>query len=111
MSNIYFIILSILFILYILHNIRKNDFSIKESFLWVMGCIIILILSITSKPIDFLAKKLNVAYPPSLLFTLAILFLIFMNFRNIKKIVHLEEKVTALTQETAILKEENNEKK
>ena len=76
-----------------------------------MGCLIILILSITSKPIDFLASKLNVAYPPSLLFTLAILFLIFIIFRSNKKIVHLEERVIALTQEIAIIKEEKNEKK
>lgn len=104
MTNIYFIILSVLFIIYILKSIRKEHFSIKESFAWVIGCIIMLILSIFPKSIDFIAKKIGVSYPPSLLFVLCILFLVFMNFRNSKKIAIQNEKIITLAEEIAILK-------
>ena len=111
MTNLYFIILAIIFIIYIIHNIRKYNFSIKESFFWVLGCIIVLLLSIFPKSIDFFASKIGVSYPPSLLFTLCILFLIFINFKNNKEISIHQEKITTLSQEVAILRGEINEKK
>lgn len=104
--NIWFIALAIVFIIYIIHNIRKNDFSIKESFFWIMGCIVMLILSIFPKIIDFVAKKIGVDYPPSLLFVICILYLIYINFKLNKKIVSNEDKITALAQEVSILKGE-----
>ena len=39
MENIYFIILSIVIIIYILISVRKNKLSIKTSFLWIMASI------------------------------------------------------------------------
>lgn len=102
--NIWFIVLAIIFIVYIIHNIRKNDFSIKESFFWIMGCLVILVLSVFPKIIDFVAKKIGVDYPPSLLFVICILYLIYINFKLNKKIVSNEDKIIALAQEISILK-------
>lgn len=104
--NIWFICLAIIFIIYIIHSIRKNDFSIKESFFWIVGCIVILVLSIFPKIIDYISKKIGVDYPPSLLFVICILFLIYINFKLNKKIVTNEERIIALAQEISILKEE-----
>ncbi|MBO5530362.1 MAG: DUF2304 domain-containing protein [Bacilli bacterium] len=102
--NIWFIVLAIIFIIYIIHNIRKNDFSIKESFFWIMGCLVILVLSVFPKIIDFVAEKIGVDYPPSLLFVICILYLIYINFKLNKKIVSNEDKIIALAQEISILK-------
>ncbi len=110
MNNYYFIILSIVFILYIIHNIRRNDFTIKESFFWTIGCFVMMILSIFPKSIDFLAKKIGVSYPPSLLFVICIIYLLYICFKCSKRIAINEEKIVALTQEVAILKEQANEK-
>ena len=69
MKNIYFIILSVLVIIYIFYSIRRDKLSIKTSFGWFIISIIMLLLSIFPKSIDWVAVKLGVAYPPTLLLT------------------------------------------
>lgn len=111
MKNIYFIILSILVIIYIVHEVMKRKFSIAESFLWIIGCIIMLILSIWPHIIDWFAIKLNIAYPPSLFFVICIVFLILMLFRDSKRIASQNEKIIELEQHVANLEFENKKKK
>ena len=110
MNNIYFIILSILVILYVVNIVRKKKFSIKESFWWIVASIVMLILSIFPYSIDWIAKKIGVAYPPTLLFVASIIFLLFINFRDSKRISELQIKVVQLGQELAIIKEKVNKK-
>lgn len=111
MKNIYFIILAILVIVYVIHEVRKKKFSIKESFWWVVASFVMLILSIFPYSIDKLAQFLNIDYPPSLLFVLCIVFLLFINFRNSKRIAEHQEKIIELAQHIAIIENELKEKK
>ena len=108
MNNIYFIILSVVALLYVINVVRKKKFSIKESFWWFVGSVVMLILSIFPHSIDWFAKKLNISYPPSLLFVVCIIFLLFINFRNSKRIAELQMKVVDLGQELAIVKAKAN---
>lgn len=113
MNNIFFIILSIIVLFYVINIVRKKNFSIKESFWWIIASIIMLLLSIFPYSIDWFAEKLNISYPPSLLFIVSIVFLLFINFRDSKRISELQMKVVELGQELAIIKEKvnNNERK
>ncbi len=110
MKNLYFILLSLFSLIYVVSIVKKKKFSIKESFWWVVLAIVMLLLAIFPHSIDFFAKKLNISYPPSLLFVICILFLIFMNFRDSKRISDLQMKVVDLEQELAVLKEKVNRK-
>ena len=110
MNNIYFVIVSVFLLFYVINEVRKQQFSIKESFWWVIGAIIMLILSIFPYCIDYFAKIFNIAYPPSLLFIVCIVFLLFINFRSSKKLSELQMKVIELGQEMAIIKEKINNK-
>lgn len=105
MNNIYFIILSILVILYVINIVRKKKFSIKESFWWIVASVVMLVLSIFPYSIDWIAQKIGVAYPPTLLLVACIIFLLFINFRDSKRISELQMKVVELGQELAIVKE------
>lgn len=105
MNNIYFIIISVLALLYVTNNVRKKKFSIKESFWWFIGAIAILILSLFPYSIDKIAKIFNVNYPPSLLFVFSIVYLLFMIFKNSKRLAEQQEKIVELAQELAILKD------
>ena len=111
MNNIYFIIISVLILLYVVNSVRKKTFSIKESFWWVIGVVIMLLLAIFPYSIDWFAKKLNISYPPSLLFIICIVFLLFQNFRDSKRISELQIKTIELAQELAIVKEKVNRHK
>lgn len=110
MKNIYFIFLSVIIILYMLYSIRKNTLSIKTSFVWVILSLIMLLLSIFPKSIDFIAVKLGIAYPPTLLLTLCIVLLLVQNFNSSKKLYDLHEKLNDLEQEITILKSKKSGK-
>ena len=110
MNNWYFIIISVFVIIYVINIVRKKLFSIKESFWWFFASILMLLLSIFPYSIDYLAKKLNISYPPSLLFVICIIFLLFINFRNSKRISELQMKIVEIGQELAIIKEKQNRK-
>ena len=107
MNNIYFIIIVLILIFYMVHEIRKKRFSIKESFWWMIASLIMLVLAIFPYSIDWIAEKFGIEYPPSLLFVLCIIFLVLMNFRNSKRISEQQMKITELAQNLAILKSEN----
>ena len=108
MNNIYFIILSIIVIIYVFIVVKKKQFSIKECFWWIIASIVMLILAIFPYSIDIIANYFNISYPPSLLFVSCIIFLLFILFRNSRKIFELQLKVIELGQEVAILKEKVN---
>lgn len=110
MKNIYFIILSIIVILYMIVSIRKNKLSVKESFGWIIFSIIMLILSIFPHSIDNLAPIFGIEYAPVLLLTFCVVILFMMNFVFSKKIDELQKKVVDLTQELSIVKAKQNEK-
>lgn len=101
--NYFFIILALIFMVYIFNMIKRKQFSIKESMFWVVGTFAILIFAIFPKAIDKIALKLNVNYPPSLLFLVGIMFLLFINFRNTKKIIKQGEKIIELAERCSIL--------
>ena len=110
MKNIYFIIISVLVIVYIYISIRKDKLSIKTSFGWFVASIIMLLLSIFPKSIDWIAGKLGIAYAPTLLLTLCIVLLLIQNFNTSKKIYDQQEKLNYLEQEIAILKSKKTDK-
>lgn len=108
MKNIYFVILSILIILYMIISIRKNKLSVSNSFIWIVFCIALIILSIFPKSLDWLAGLVGIEYPPALFLTIAVVILFIMNFIYSKKIELLNKKVIDLAQELSIVIEKQN---
>lgn len=105
MKNIYFVIVAVLFMIYMIVEIRKEKLSIKESFWWMMSSLLMLILALFPYSIDWIAEKLGIDYPPSLLFVICIVFLLFINFRNSKRISEQQIKIIDLAQNISLLKE------
>lgn len=110
MKRIYFVIVAVIAIVYVITEVRKGKFSIKESIYWFLASLIMLILAIFPTLLDNLAAFLGIGYSPSLLFTICIIFLLFINFRSSRKIAEQEEKIIELAQDIALLKEKNRKK-
>ena len=110
MKNIYFIIAAIVVILYMIHSIRKDKLSVSNSFMWIIFCIGLLILSIFPKSLDWLAVALGIDYPPTLFLSIAIIILFILVFIQSKKIEELHKKVIDLGQELSIVKNERGNK-
>ena len=104
--NIFYIVLGVALFIYIVCVVVKGTFDIYESIFWIIGTVIILILSIFPNLIIWLAGLIGIEYAPSLLFLLVAVFLLFVNFRNTQKIVKQKERILSLAQDVAILREE-----
>ena len=104
MHNIFSIIAALLIMLYMLYSIRKNKLSVTNSFIWIIFCIILLILSIWPTSLDWLANLLGIAYPPALFLSITAVILFIINFIQSKKIEDLHKKVIDLSQELSIIK-------
>lgn len=109
--NYFFIILAIIFMIYVYSNVKKQEFSIEESVFWVLGSLVLLILSIFYKSLDKIAIYFGVSYAPSFVFVIAIMFLLFMNFRNCKKLSKQKEKIIELAQRMSIIEFEMGKSK
>lgn len=107
MKNEYFIIISVLVILYIVYSVRKNKLSVKNSYSWFLLSLIMLLLSIFPTSIDKIASLVGVSYAPTLLLTLCIVGLSVIIFNYSKKIEKLSQIVIELGQELSILKSQN----
>ncbi len=106
MKKMYFIIMALICMIYIIAEVRKKKFSIKESFWWLVASVVMLLLAIFPYSINWLAKIFGVEYPPSLFFVFCIIFLTFINFRNSKKLSEQQEKIIELAQQVSIIKSE-----
>ena len=110
MKNIYFVILSVLVIIYIISSVRKNKLSVKTSFGWVVASIAMLVLSIFPKSLDWFASFIGISYPPALFLTLCVVVLIVIDFNFSKQLEDHKKKIIELEQHIALLKSDKNEK-
>lgn len=110
MNNYFFIIFAIIIMIYMFISIRKNKLDVTQSFIWIVFCIGLLILSIFPKSLDWLANLIGISYPPALFLSIACVILFILSFIQFKKIEDLHKKVIDLGQELSILKKDKNEK-
>ena len=110
MYRIFFAFFGIAAIILILVKVRKNKFSEGRSIFWMAGGIIMFLLSIFPKTIDKLSAFLGINHPPSLLFLLASLFIIYSVFKLEEEITRTKEQVKDLAHRNAILENELREK-
>lgn len=104
-NNLFFLVISILLILYVVFKVKKNHLSLKESMFWVAGAIVTLILSFSTPVLDKVSAFLNIKYPPSLLFLIAIIFSFLLLFRQSQQISKMNEKLKELTEYVALIDE------
>lgn len=104
MSRGFFVIISIVALLYVTHIVRRNKLPIKESFWWFIGAVAMLLLSIFPQVLDWFAKQLGISYPPALLLTLCVIFLLLLLFKDGRRIANLQTQNIELEQQIALIK-------
>ncbi|MBI5587869.1 MAG: DUF2304 domain-containing protein [Deltaproteobacteria bacterium] len=102
--QIFSIIGSVVLFGLIINFIRLGILKEKYSVLWIACSLAILVLSVKKEILDYIAAFLGVAYPPSLLFLVAFMFvlLIILHFSVVISIFHEKNKI--LAQEITLLK-------
>lgn len=104
MNRIFFISIGAAVLLYVIHIVRRNKLPIKESFWWFIGAVAILLLAVFPQILDWAALMLGIAYPPTLLLTMCVIFLLFIIFKNGRRIANLQMQNIELEQQIALIK-------
>jgi len=110
MYRFFFAFFGIAAILIILLKVKKNKFSEGRSIFWVLGGIAMFLLSIFPKIIDKLSEVLGINHPPSLLFLLTSLFIVYSVFKLEEEITRTKEQLKDLAHKNAILEKKLKEK-
>jgi len=89
---------------FVIDFIRRGLLKEKYSVLWIAAALAILVLSVKKGLLDAIAGFLGIAYPPSLLFLVAFVFILLINLHFSVVISILHEKNKALVQDITLLK-------
>lgn len=98
------IIGSVALFAFVIDFIRRGLLKEKYSVLWIAAALVIMALSIKKGLLDAIAGFLGIAYPPSLLFLVAFIFILLINLHFSVVISILHEKNKTLVQEITLLK-------
>lgn len=102
--QIFAIIFSLGIFVAVVDLIRRGLLKEQYAILWLASAVVLLMLSVWRGLLDRIAQMFGVAYPPSLLFTVAFLFLLLIVLHFSVIISDLSEKNKRLSQEVALLK-------
>lgn len=91
-------------LLYILEMVRRRKLREEYSILWLAGSVVILVLSIKQDWLVGLAHAAGIAYPPSFLFLVGILFILLILIHFSIAISKLHQMNKKMAQEIALLK-------
>jgi hypothetical protein len=79
-------------LLFVLELVRRRKLKEEYSLLWLATAIVLIVLSVSRPLLDTLANLVGIFYPPSALFLVAMIFVLFI-------LLHFSTVLTRLTQE------------
>ncbi len=99
----FILLCGLFFVFLIIRLLVKKKINETNSLIWLIGSIIILVLSVMPETLHILSGLVGIDYPPSLLFLLSILVLLFIVFNQSIQISALSSQLKELTQYISIL--------
>jgi hypothetical protein len=101
--RVFIIVTAILFLIFIVSLVKKRRLSEKDSLLWILASIVILIVSIFPQIPDSIAGLFGLFYPAAILFFVGIIFTLFIVGYHSTRLSDLTEKNKELAQKIGIL--------
>lgn len=100
--SLLFILIGLFCVFIIYRNVRKNIFSEKESIIWMLGAILIMVAPFFTNILNRVSELAGIDYPPSLLFLVLFVFTFLLIFRLTQKLHVLSEQLKEISQIEAI---------
>lgn len=105
------ILCSILSFILCIRRIKQSKLKINNSVLWMLGSVLLVIMSIFSEGVEWISNKLGFIAPVNFVFLCIIAFLLVQAFIYNIKISLLNEKIKELNHHVALKEFEEQEKK
>ncbi|KIL37691.1 hypothetical protein SD71_03630 [Cohnella kolymensis] len=98
--------LSVALIVFVLHLIRRRALREQYALLWLFFGLVMLVLSIKTSWLEWMAEAVNVFYAPSLLFLVGIVLCFLLILHLTVVVSKLTERIIVLTQEIGLIRNE-----
>lgn len=98
--------LGALLMVFVIANVRRTSLNVRYAILWLCAGAVLLILSLFRPLLDYIAAAVGVGYPPSLLFLVAFVFLLFIVLHYSLVLSSHRDSIRRLAQTVALLEEE-----
>lgn len=95
-----------LLMVFVITNVRRASLNVRYAILWLCAGAVLLILSLYRPLLDYIAVAVGVGYPPSLLFLVAFVFLLFIVLHYSLVLSSHRDSIRRLAQTVALLEEE-----
>ena len=109
--RILLIICSVISFILCVKKIKKSELKIENSVIWLLGSILLILMSIFSDAVTWVSSALGFEAPVNFVWMCAIGFLLVELFLDNIRISNLNEKVKDLNHYTAIKENEEKQKK
>jgi len=96
--------ISLAYVLFIARLVRRGQLREKYAMLWMAVGGAVVVVSLSRGPMDAVARALGIHYGPSILFLLAIMFLMAVVAHLSWELSRLEERTRKLAEELALLR-------
>ena len=96
--------MAVVFAITVFYLLVRKKINERNSFLWLVGVLVIFSFSIVPGILEILSRFVGVDYPPTLLFLLSILVILFILLYQSIQICVLQYKCREITQQLAIIK-------
>lgn len=110
-QQIFFIVISIITIMFIIQNIRKHRLNIADSIIWILWALFLIFISLIPKFSYYISQKMGFQATSNFLFTLFIFLAYIIVFYQSIQISELKEKNKELVQKISIYMYENDSEK
>ena len=100
--NIFFLVLAVLFPVMVIQKTIKRKLLERDSLLWILLGLVVIVLGIWPDLIMILANLIGVEYAPSLLFLLSTIVMLYLLLRQSLQISQLKSQVRELAQRQGI---------
>jgi len=109
--RIILVILSVIAFALCIRKIKQSKLKVTSSVTWMLGSILLILMSIFSNVVEYISNKLGFMAPVNFVFLVIIGFLLVQNFIDNIRISTLSEKIKDLNHSIALENYEKNSNK
>ena len=102
------LVVSVLFIAYVLWLVRNRRLRETDSIVWILAGLAIFVLAVWVKPLVFVTDLIGAKFPVSTLFFSGLIFLTFISLWMTTRISALTEEVRELAQRITLMSEDKS---
>ena len=109
--RIILIVCSVFTFIFAINRIKQSKLKIEDSIIWIIGTIVLILMSIFSGLVEWISIKLGFMSPVNFVFIVVIFFLLVVAFNYSIKMSILNEKIKNLNHYIALKEYEDKNKK